>query len=208
LERSSPIRFLALGDSYTVGEGISDRHSWPVLLGRQLRARGLAVDEPLIIAQTGWTTGELQAAIEREQPGGPFELVSLLVGVNNQYRGLAIQDYRLDFRELLELAIGYAGGEADRVLVLSIPDWGVTPFARGRDRARIAGEIDAFNTVNREETVAIGARYIDVTPISRQASAGDAWLAPDGLHPSAEMYSAWVELVLPEALDALAANGP
>jgi lysophospholipase L1-like esterase len=201
---SSPVRFLALGDSYTIGEGVGEHERWPVQLARQLREEGLAIEDPLIIARTGWTTGELLAALQREQPSGSFGLVSLLIGVNNQYRGLDLEAYRQDLIELLHRAIDLAGGDASRVLVLSIPDWGVTPFAAGRDRARIAEEIDAFNAVNRDETEALGSRYVDVTATSRQAATEPAFLAADGLHPSGEMYSAWVRLVRPEALAALA----
>lgn len=203
-----PVRMLALGDSYTIGEGVSEGQRWPVQLAHELRADGLVVDDPIIVAQTGWTTGELLAAIQREQPSGAFQLVSLLIGVNNQYRGLDVEEYRRDFRELLRMAISYAGNEPSRVLVLSIPDWGVTPFATGRDRAGITEQIDAFNAVNRQETMALGSRYIDITPSSRQAATEPRLLAADGLHPSSEMYSAWVSLVLPEALDAMAVIDP
>ena len=141
------LRYLALGDSYTIGEGVADSERWPVQLARALRADGLGVDDPQIIATTGWTTDELQAAIDRAAPTPGFDLVTLLIGVNNQYRGRPLDEYLRQFQGLLEHAIALAGGRARRVVVLSIPDWGVTPFAvaSGRDVAQIAAQIDAFN---------------------------------------------------------------
>jgi lysophospholipase L1-like esterase len=197
------ISILALGDSYTIGESVGEGERWPVQLAVALREQGVPVAEPTIIARTGWTTGELEAAIQREDPQGRYELVSLLIGVNNQYRGLDVEEYRVQFRALLQRAIDLAGGETGRVIVLSIPDWGVTPFAASRDGDAIAGEIDRFNRVNRQETERLGARYVDVTGISRRAASDGTLIAEDGLHPSGKMYEAWVQLVLPEALAAL-----
>jgi lysophospholipase L1-like esterase len=199
------VRYLALGDSYTIGEGVAASERWPEQLAALVRAKGVAVDAPELVARTGWTTGELMDGIGRAAPGGPFDLVSLLIGVNDQYRGVDPADYRVAFRALLEKAVAFARGEATRVIVLSIPDWGVTPFAQGRDRARIASEIDRFNAFNRRETVSRGARYVDVTQASRAAPPAGAGtrLAPDGLHPSGEMYAIWARLVLPQALAAL-----
>ena len=197
------MRFLALGDSYTIGEGVAPPERWPEQLAAMLRECGVDVNEIEIVAQTGWTTDELAAGIEAARPSGPYDLVSLLVGVNNQYRGRSVDEYREQFRRLLDRAIDFAGGEATRVIVLSIPDWGVTPFAEGRDREQIAREIDAFNAVNRAETTSAGARYVDITAISRQAATAPALLAHDGLHPSAQMYRRWAEEVLRHALSAL-----
>ena len=197
-----PMRYLALGDSYTIGASVAPAERWPVQLAAQLRANGLIVAEPLIIARTGWTTDELMAGIERQPPQGPFDLVSLLIGVNDQYRGRGSDDYRLQFRHLLHTAIAYAGGHPAHVIVLSIPDWSVTPFAAGQQRAAIAAAIDDFNAINRQETAQAGARYVDVTPVSRQALQDASLLATDGLHPSGKMYTQWVELVLPTALAA------
>ena len=194
------IRFLALGDSYTIGESVDVDQRWPVQLAEALRQRGYAVDEPTLIARTGWTTSELLSAIETQNPSGTFDLVSLLIGVNNQYRGASLEAYRLEFRELLALATAFAGGDAGRVIVLSIPDWGVTPFAEGRDREQIATEIDRFNAWYRGGTPAAGARDGAVTAPSRGATQDPALIAADGLHPSGEMYAAWVRAVLPEAL--------
>jgi lysophospholipase L1-like esterase len=197
-----PVRYLALGDSYTIGASVAPAERWPVQLAAQLRANGLPVAEPLIIARTGWTTDELMAGIERQQPQGPFDLVSLLIGVNDQYRGGSGEAYRRQLRQLLHTAIAYAGGHAAHVIVLSIPDWSVTPFAAGLQRATIAAAIDNFNAINRQEAAQAGVHYVDITPVSRRALQDASLLATDGLHPSGKMYTQWVELVLPIALHA------
>ena len=197
------LQLLALGDSYTIGESVPEAERWPVQLVAMLSNRGIAWKQPVIIAKTGWTTDELAAAIAERKPAGPYQLVTLLVGVNNQYRGRDEENYREEFRSLLHQAIAFAGQRASRVIVLSIPDWGVTPFAEGRERAKIAGEIDRFNRINREETDRAGARYVDVTPISRRAAQEPRLIADDGLHPSGQMYREWAEKVLPEAIAAL-----
>jgi lysophospholipase L1-like esterase len=200
---SEGVRYLALGDSYTIGEGVEAGERWPARLAALLRARGIAVAEPEIVARTGWTTDELDAAIDEAAPRGPYALVSLLIGVNNQYRGGPESIYRTQFAALLRRAVGFAGGDASRVVVLSIPDWSVTPFAEGRDRARIAHEVDAFNAAAREMTAELGARWVDVTPASRQAGADPAMLVADALHPSGRQYARWAELALPSAVAAL-----
>lgn len=205
-------RYLALGDSYTIGEGIDPAGRWPVQLAALLRRHrppagdAGGVGEPEIVARTGWTTAELSAGIDAAAPHGPFALVSLLIGVNDQYRGGRPEDYRPAFAALLRRAIAFAGGEAGRVVVLSIPDWSVTSFAiaSGRDLPRVAREIRQFNQVNREETGRAGARYVDVTAASERALGDSAQLAPDGLHPSAAMYAEWARLALPAATAALA----
>jgi lysophospholipase L1-like esterase len=196
-------RFLALGDSYTIGESVAPAERWPVQLAQLLRGEGINLGEPTIIATTGWTTDELWAGIDHANPQGTFDLVSLLIGVNNQYRGRDEKEYREQFVRLLQRAIAFADGRSAHVLVLSIPDWGVTPFAQGRDRAEIARQIDRFNAIKRTETERAGARYLDVTPISRQAAHEAALIASDGLHPSGEMYAEWAKLALPFARAAL-----
>lgn len=197
------MRFLALGDSYTIGEGVPPAERWPVQLASLLRKDGIALDEPQIVATTGWTTDELWAGIDRAAPSGSFELVSLLIGVNNQYRGRDIDEYRAQFADLLGRAIQFAARQPRRVLVLSIPDWGVTPFARGRDRAAIGQAIDQFNAVNKEAARQGGAQYVDVTPVSRLAAVDGALVAADGLHPSGKMYSEWARLAVPAAREGL-----
>jgi lysophospholipase L1-like esterase len=161
----------------------------------------------VIVARTGWTAGDLLAGLDEAGPQGPFALVSLLIGVNDQYRGGDVVGYRSRFRALLRRALSFAEGEPRRVVVLSIPDWGVTPFANGRDRARIAAEIDRFNSVNRAETKRAGGRYVDVTEVSRRAGTpgSEGLIAADGLHPSGAMYAEWARLALPHALMALGA---
>jgi lysophospholipase L1-like esterase len=199
------MQFLALGDSYTIGESAAPEERWPVQLATLLRAEGLDVGDPTLIATTGWTTDELSAGIDRANPQGTFDLVSLLIGVNNQYRGRGQDEYREQFAALLQRAIGFAGGNPARVLVLSIPDWGVTPFAARleRDPAAVAADIDAFNAINRAETERPGAHYVDVTPFSREAAHDPSLLADDGLHPSGRMYAEWARLALPAARAAL-----
>lgn len=197
------IRILSLGDSYTIGEAVGEHERWPVRLAAMLRARGIGVADPVIVAKTGWTTDELSLGIDAASPSGPFDLVTLLIGVNNQYRGRSSTEYRGQFRALFERAVTFAGGRADRVIVLSIPDWGVTPFAGGRDRAQIAADIDAFNAINRAESLRRGSQYVDVVPVSRNAGADASLVATDGLHPSGAMYAAWADLALPAVLNAL-----
>lgn len=193
------LRYLALGDSYTIGEAVDKNGRWPVQLADSLRSRGIRLSDPVIVAKTGWTTAELAGGILDAKPEGPFDLVSLLIGVNNQYRGGDPEIYRKEFRDLLRQAIAFAGGDSQRVLVLSIPDWGVTPFAQNRDPKRISEEIDHFNAMNRGEALHNGTHYIDITDLSRQAITDSTLLASDGLHPSERMYAQWVERALPVA---------
>jgi lysophospholipase L1-like esterase len=203
----STVRVLSLGDSYTIGEGVSEVQRWPACLAAMLRERGIDVLPPVYVAKSGWTTAELLAALDEQEPFGSFDLVTLLIGTNNQYRGRAQEEYREEFRVLLRRAIRLASEAPERVIVLSIPDWGVTPFAEGRDRARIATEIDAFNAINRDETVRAHARYVDITQASRLHPASAAGVAADGLHPSDTTCREWARLVLPAALDALTGGG-
>jgi len=193
------MNYLALGDSYTIGEGVPADGRWPVLLARALRDDGIALEDPRIIAATGWTTDELSAAMDAAEPLGTWDVVSLLVGVNNQYRGRGVVDYRLEFERLLERAIALAGGNTRRVLVLSIPDWGVTPFgaASGRDQAQVAREIDAFNACAAEVCAQHGVCFVDITDLSRERGAEPTMLVADGLHPSAAMHRSWAERALP-----------
>jgi lysophospholipase L1-like esterase len=166
------------------------------------------VSEPKIVARTGWTTDELAQGIGEAEVSGTFDLVSLLIGVNNQYRGRDLEEYRTQLRGLLSRAVSFAGGRPENVLVLSIPDWGVTPFAEGRDRPRIGREIDAFNEVKREEAGAAGARYVDITRISRRAAEDAGLVADDGLHPSGTMYGLWAEEAVPVVEDMLGVGSP
>jgi lysophospholipase L1-like esterase len=196
-------RLLALGDSYTIGQGVAEDARWPMRLAARLREQDIVIDAPEIIAKTGWTTDDLAQAIDQRQPRGPYDLVTLLIGVNDQYGGRAVEDYCPRFRTLLARAVTLAGGRASHVIVVSIPDWSVTPFATRFDSAQIAAEITRYNAVNREEAQRLGASYIDITPNSRTAAGDRTLLADDGLHPSAKMYDAWVQLILPAAQAAL-----
>ena len=198
-----PSTVLALGDSYTIGEGVAASESWLAQLVRMLRARGVAVADPTIIARTGWTTDELLAGIDSARLECPYDLVTLLIGVNDQYRGGSAAEYRPRFRELLERAVKFADGNPTHVIVVSIPDWSVTPFADGRDRGAIARAIETFNAANREEAILRGARYVDITHSSRAAADDPDLLAADGLHPSADMYDDWGRLVCPTAVEIL-----
>jgi lysophospholipase L1-like esterase len=193
-----PIRYLALGDSYTIGESVEEPERWPNQLARELEAVGFPSVDVEIVARTGWTTSELDDGIDRAEPVGPYDLVSLLIGVNNQFRGLDLEQYRTEFIALLERAVDFSSGP---VFVVSIPDWGVTPFGQRYDPATIAVDIDRFNDVAREEAAARGVPFIDITPTSR--SGDPSLVAADGLHPSGAQYSEWVELIRPVVLDLL-----
>jgi len=198
---TSALSYLALGDSYTIGEGIAPEATWSRQLARQLRDDGIALADPRVIATTGWSCDELSAAIDVAAPAQDHDFASLLIGVNDQYRGMTLDVFRPCFARLLDRAIGFARGRADRVLVLSIPDWGVTPFARdsGRDLAQIAAELDAYNEAARELCVSLGVAFVDITGISRDGGDAADMLASDGLHPSAAMYARWTQAALPVA---------
>lgn len=198
-------RFLALGDSYTIGESVRESNRWPVQLRDRLREHGIAIDAPRIVARTGWTTDELSLAMDDSTFEPPYALVTLLIGVNNQYRERGLDEYRAQFSELLGRAIALAGNDPSRVIVVAIPDWGVTPYGRGsgRDSARIARELDAFNAAAHAIATRQHAKFVDIADLSRphgdQAAFDRTLIAGDGLHPSATMYTRWVERILPIA---------
>lgn len=193
---------LALGDSYTIGQSVAEKDRWPEQLARSLEDHCLRL-QLSIIAQTGWTTDELADSLQDASFSPPYDLVSLLVGVNNQFRGFPITDFENEFRELLEQAIILAGDQPAHVLVISIPDWAYTPSAPPQSREQISIEIDQHNRIVRELSLELGANFIDITPISRIALEDPSLLAADSLHPSAEMYGRWVALILPIALNSL-----
>jgi len=196
---------MALGDSYTIGEGVAYADRWPVRLAARLRAAKVEVRDPEFLAATGLTAAELGQRVREVAPVGPYDLASLLVGVNDQYRGLDAEAYGQEFRSLLATAIGLAREEPRRVLVLSIPDWGVTPFGEASRRAGVSEQIDRFNRVNGRESAAAGVWYVDITPLSREGARAEGALAADGLHPGPAMYAAWVGRVLATAWPGLAA---
>lgn len=195
------LRFLALGDSYTIGEAVPEDERWPVQLADALAAAGCPVAAPTIIAQTGWTVAELAARLDATRLAGPWSLVSLAIGVNDQYRGGSPIDFGAEYAQMLERAIGFAGGEPSRVIALTIPDWGVTPFASRDPRGgeSISAEVAAFNAVVREVAIERGVALIDIEAGSRAAGVDASLLAGDGLHPSGQLYAQWVAAVLPEA---------
>ncbi len=192
------LRFLALGDSYTIGEAVSESERWPMQFVSRINSSTVHFQSPEIIAKTGWTTDELQAAILEQNPQGVFDLVSLLIGVNNQYRGNSPEIYRKEFTQLLQQAIDFAGGNKNHVVVVSIPDWGSTPFAADRDMAAIATEIDLFNSINKEISLKMGVHYVDITVGSKEAIHSNELVATDGLHPSGIEYKRWATAVFQE----------
>ena len=188
-------RYLALGDSYTIGEQVLPSDSFPFQLTSQLQQLGLAIAEPEIIAKTGWTTGELLEGIRAAAPEGPFDLVTLLIGVNNQYRGLSVATYEREFEELLLRSIELAGGRSERVAVVSIPDWGVTPYAAERNRARIASEIDQYNAMAANICRGAEVVFVEITEGTREAATDPGLLTGDGLHPSGKEYARWAAIL-------------
>jgi lysophospholipase L1-like esterase len=197
------IRILAVGDSYTAGEGVPEGQSWPRRLERHPPVPG-SDTTVTVVARTGWTASEARAALAEAAPSPPFDAVTVQVGVNDQYRGGTPEEFRSDLRLLFDDAIRFAGGDPARVVFVSIPDWSVTPFAAGRDRTAVASEIDAHNEAARETAAAIGARFVDVTTESRAAARSDALVADDGLHPSPEMHRRWMPAIRSAIQDALA----
>ncbi|MBN1306104.1 MAG: SGNH/GDSL hydrolase family protein [Anaerolineales bacterium] len=194
------IRLLALGDSYTSGAGVEPPESWPFQLSERLYQSGIETADMQVIAQNGWATEDLLAGMEAANLQGEYDLVVLLIGVNNQFRMYGIDQYREEFGLILGRAIRLAGDDPTRVVVLSIPDWSVTPFAAGYNVARIGAEINTYNDINRESATQTGAGYVDVTGISRQAARDRSLLARDGLHPAGKMYAMWVDEMLPVIL--------
>lgn len=187
--------YLALGDSYTIGEAVEPSDRWSHQVCDILNVKGIVLDYPRIIAKTGWTTSELQQAIADANLDTSYDFVTLLIGVNNQYRGESLENYKIEFRDLLQKAIALADGNSLRVLVVSIPDWGVTPFAEGRDRNQIAIEIDQFNASKLNISNDLGVKFVDITGISKQAKSDPKLTASDGLHLSGMMYSLWAKKI-------------
>jgi len=191
------LNFLALGDSYTIGQSVKESDRWPVQLVRKLNERGYSFNAPKIIAKTGWRTDQLKEAIESSALTSDFQLVSLLIGVNNQYQGKTAESYAPEFEELLQMAIELAGGKKENVFVVSIPDYGYTSFG-SYNQPGISADIDAYNAVNRSITEKLNITYINITDISRRGLDEPDLIASDNLHPSGLMYAAWVERMVNE----------
>jgi lysophospholipase L1-like esterase len=183
--------YLALGDSYTVGESIPLRKSFPYQVVENLRKDKFHVAAPEIVARTGWTTDELTAAIADHRFLSQYDLVTLLIGVNNQYRGRRIEEFNIELEALLNRAVDLAGGRREHVFLLSIPDYGVTPFAKKLDPSAIAAEIDQYNVVKRALATQYKVSFIEITESTRNAYSDETLLADDGLHPSAKEYKSW-----------------
>lgn len=190
--------YLALGDSYSIGEQLPVYESFPYQTVQMLRSKGIHCTAPEIVAKTGFTSDELLAQIEQTKFLSSYDFVSLLIGVNNQYRGRATDDFEPEFTQLLQRAIDFAGGDPNKVFVLSIPDWGVTPFAEDRNRDNIALEIDAYNNSCKNITALMGCRYIDITAAQRRDGNNEYFLAADKLHPSGKEYAKWASLLAAE----------
>lgn len=194
------LSFLALGDSYTIGQGVAEEFRWPNQLGARLQGKGFIVDPITIIAQTGWTTGKLLEKIEENDPDN-HDLVSLLIGVNNQYQGVPFQVFETEFDSLLHIAIQLSGDNQD-VFVVSIPDYGVTPFGAS-NAEQIGEELDAYNAYMDQKCETLGIPFINITELSRQLGDNPGALAPDNLHPSGSQYAQWVNLILPVAIQVI-----
>jgi lysophospholipase L1-like esterase len=190
------LTYLALGDSYTIGQSVAEDQRWPVLFARTMASNGANISKPDIIAKTGWTTANLLSNISSVSAAKPYDLVSLLIGVNNQYQGLSLEQYRTEFHELLLKSINYAGGRSSHVFVLSIPDWGATPAGSG-SRDIISKEIDQFNAVAKDECQKEKILFIDITPISRKALNDLTLVANDRLHYSGKMHQLWADEAIP-----------
>lgn len=186
--------FLALGDSYTIGEAVAEEERWPVQLAHLLRQKGYDVQPPEIIATTGWRTDQLKDAIAKGTQRTEYDIVSLLIGVNNQYQGKTVESYRPEFEDLLLTAIQLAGGQKERVFVISIPDYGYTPFGLEKQET-ISAAIDAYNAANREIAEKFGIRYFYITDLTRRGLEDPSLVASDGLHPSGKMYALWAERI-------------
>lgn len=185
---------LALGDSYTIGEAVEEHERWPVLLAQRLKKDTILM-QPTIVATTGWTTDELQKGIVGADLEKTYDFVSLLIGVNNQYRGYPIKQYEAEFKELLNQAIQFADGNPYHVIVVSIPDYGVTSFAQEKmlDSEKIMHELDSYNAIAEKISRLRDVKFINITPKSRMAKENPSLIASDGLHPSGEMYKMWVD---------------
>jgi lysophospholipase L1-like esterase len=189
--------YLALGDSYTIGQSVTENERFPAQTVALLKQQGVRAVDPVYIATTGWTTEDLQSAIATRNPSNA-DVVSLLIGVNDQYRGMDTGGYAIRFQQLLDKAISLANGKKANVFVLSIPDYSVTPFVSQDQKLRVSMQIDWFNAINRRITSAYGISYTDITPSTREAATNPSLIAGDGLHPSGTEYKVWADLLAPK----------
>lgn len=197
-------QYLALGDSYTIGEDVLESDSFPYQLARLLQDQNIQVENPKIIAKTGWTTTDLISAIETEKIDCKYDFVTLLIGVNNHYQSKSKVEYRAELLQLILKAVDFAGGRNDRVFVLSIPDYGVTDFGREKNvDLHISNEIDVFNAIGKAVAAAQRVSFVDITTTSREAASDGTLTASDKLHPSGKMYAMWNEVLLPYLVSAL-----
>ena len=194
---ATPLQYLALGDSYTIGQSVGEKERFPYLTASLLRLQNIPVAEPVYIATTGWTTANLLAAIEQTPALGTFDAVSLLIGVNDQYQHMDTSEYRVRFTKLLDTAVALAGNRASRVFVLSIPDYSATPFVAKESKARIYNELNVFNAIAKEITTSRNISYTDITPLTREVVTDATLLASDRLHYSGKEHQKWANLLAP-----------
>jgi len=190
--------YLALGDSYTIGQSVAANERFPAQTVSLLKQQGINLNDPVYIAQTGWTTANLQSAIANQNPPSTFDVVSLLIGVNDQYQGMDTSGYALRFTQLLEKAIQLAGGKKSNVFVLSIPDYSATPFVAPVNKSKVSMEINWFNAINKRITESYNVNYTDITPSTREAATNTALVANDNLHPSGLEYKKWADMLAPK----------
>jgi len=190
-------KYLALGDSYTIGQSVGETERFPAQTVALLRQQNIKIKDPEYIAITGWTTANLMSAINSQNPKGPYAAVTLLIGVNDQYQGVDTATYRTRFTQLLNKVVELAGAKKTNVFVLSIPDYSVTPFVPTADKERVRKEIDIFNSINKQITLQNNIAYVDITPSTREGATNPSLIAGDGLHPSGLEYKKWAEMLAP-----------
>ncbi len=195
------MKYLALGDSYTYGEKVPPIYSFPYQLVQELRAQNVAVEAPEVVAMTAWTSADLRQHLESYNTLKNYNLCSLLIGVNNQYRGMPIDTFRQDLDKLTDFALQKVEQNSTAVLLLSIPDWGLTPYNKDRNKAEVSQEIDLYNEIIKQKSQEIDCLFVDICSLSREHADQAVYLVDDGLHPSAEAYKSWVNKILTQTLN-------
>jgi len=201
------VHYLALGDSYTIGASVEREVNFPNQTFQLLKSAGFKTGSLQIIAKNGWTAEDLISAVATTNKRSNYQVVTLLIGVNNQYQGRPSKEFEPSFLSLLKSAIALTGNRPKRVFVISIPDWGITPFASGRDRKEVANEIDAYNLVCEKNAKAQGANFINITDAYRLDGAKPDYLSSDGLHPSKLEYTKWAIKLTQQIVNVLEAGG-